>query len=43
MRFVNANGKKRVLSFHKHGHKVAHDFKSIPEWHWQLKKGTQMV
>ncbi len=38
MRFTTANGKSRVLSFHTHGHKVAHGFRSIPEWHWQLQK-----
>ncbi len=38
MKFVNADGKTRVLSFHTHGHKIAHGFKSIPEWHWQLTK-----
>ena len=38
MRFTTGNGKERVLSFHTHGHKVAHGLKSIPEWHWQLQK-----
>lgn len=38
MRFTTGDGKERVLSFHTHGHKVAHGFKSISEWHWQLQK-----
>ena len=38
MRFTTGNGKERVLSFHTHGHKVAHGWKSISEWHWQLQK-----
>ena len=38
MRFTTGTGKSRVLSFHTHGHKVAHSFKSILEWHWQLQK-----
>lgn len=31
MKFVNADGKTRVLSFHTYEHKIAHDFKSISE------------
>jgi RHS repeat-associated protein len=38
VRFVNKNNKTLVLSFHTHGHKVAHGLKSILEWHWHLKK-----
>ena len=38
MKFNNAAGKTRVLSFHTHGHKIARGFRSISEWHWQLQK-----
>lgn len=38
MRFETGAGKINVLSFHTHGHKIAHGFKSILEWHWQLQK-----
>ena len=38
LRFQTGAGKTRVLSLHTHGHKVAHGFRSIPEWHWQLQK-----
>ncbi len=38
MKFNNAAGKTRVLSFYTHGYKIVRGFRSIPEWHWQLQK-----